>query len=233
MLYTVRPSAVFGLVRTSSYAQRMVSIILPDHQTPKLLETAILISLAKVVRCRNFFEFGTLFGIQTSNIAANLGDDALAFTLDLDMESFSGAVQNDADRRITARSLQERQNLAFSQAPWGKKVVPLHGDSTRFDFSCYLNRMQMIYIDGGHDLRTLESDTANAFAMISKEELSCIAWHDFGNPTYPDLTGFLDNLASEHDLFHVEETMLCFWINHKGSDIVEVLRQKAKFRERT
>ena len=103
--------------------------------------------------------------------------------------------------------------LAFVNTPYESRVRRLFGDSNIFDFAPYHDKVNMIYIDGGHDLRTVRSDTQNAFSMLDTGRIGCIAWHDYRNPEYPELTQFLDELSSEHELKHVEETMTVFTLH--------------------
>jgi len=74
----------------------------------------------------------------------------------------------------------------------------------------------MVYVDGGHDLRTLKIDTKNAFKMLSPNSLSCIAWHDYNNTNYPHLTKYIDDISTKYDIYHIEETMVCFYLNNAG-----------------
>jgi hypothetical protein len=46
---------------------------------------------------------------------------------------------------------------------------------------------------------------------------SCIIWHDYGNREFPQLTQYLDDLASDMTLYHVEGTMLVFHL--KGVEV--------------
>ena len=60
--------------------------------------------------------------------------------------------------------------------------------------------------------RTLESD-----GQI--DPLSCLAWHDYENPSYPDLTRYLKNLSNQLPMYHVEETMICFYLKNAPSSL--------------
>lgn len=53
--------------------------------------------------------------------------------------------------------------------------------------------------------------------------MSCIAWHDYGNPNYPDNTNYLNNLSEELSIFHVEETMVCFCLKNASSSLINEL----------
>lgn len=100
-------------------------------------------------------------------------------------------------------------------SPVEDKISVLNGDSLRFDFSPYHQKMDWIFIDGGHDLISVRSDTENAFRMVDPGKPSCIAWHDYKNPDadYSDLTRYLDQLSEKEPIFNVGDTKLCFWFS--------------------
>ena len=78
----------------------------------------------------------------------------------------------------------------------------------------------MIFVDGGHDLRTLKSDTENSFKMIPDDRMACISWHDYGSEVYPQVTEYLEELSNEYEIYHVEDTMICFYLANKDESIV-------------
>ncbi|MFO7655399.1 MAG: class I SAM-dependent methyltransferase [Candidatus Krumholzibacteriia bacterium] len=227
MLHHIRPHRIFRLHETASYGERLVQLVLPDDRTPQLLETAVLVSLARACGVRRYFEFGCLHGIQTLNLAANLPAGARVFTLDLDEPAFAAAHHVPADRAIAARRLRAASAPAFVGTRFEDRVTTLFGDSNHFDFGPYGGSMDMVYVDGGHDLRTLASDTRNALAMLADRPLACVVWHDYGNPVYPHLTDFLDAAAEDSDLYHVEETMLCIYLHDAPARIRDALTRKA------
>lgn len=227
MRYTVRPHHVFNLVETPSYGDRLVQFVLPDDRTPMLLESAILIALMRALDVQHVFEIGTLFGVQTLNLVANLPRDGHVWTLDMDEDAFVSAEQLPTDREISRRHLAAVEGLAFSHPDYKDRVTRLIGDSTRFDFSTVTDGMQLVYVDGGHDLRTVSSDTENALSILDEHAASVVVWHDDGNPTYPDVSGFLDDLSRQRDLFHVAGTMLCMTFNSAAESIAESLRAAA------
>ncbi len=116
------------------------------------------------------------------------------------------------DREISRRHLAHQDRPAFAGTRYESRVRPLAGDSTTFDFGPYEGRIHLVYVDGGHDARTARSDTAAAFRMLAERHPAGICWHDYGNPAYPAVTELLDELAAERDLFHVEETRMCFYL---------------------
>lgn len=212
----IRPHQLFNLVETPSYEARLVKIVLPDKRAPILLDTAVLLSLAKLVQPKTYFEFGTYLGVQLLNIIANLPPSAHAYTLDLDETSAGKAEQHENDRPLTLEHLQSQDILAFRHSSYESQITRLFGDSNIFDFSPYDRRIDMIFVDGGHDLRTLRSDTENSFRMLNDNHKGCIAWHDYGNPVYPHLKTYLDELSETRDIFFVEDSMVAFYLQNDG-----------------
>ncbi len=201
----------------------MVKIVLPDQRAPLLLESAVLLSLAKLVNPRKFFEFGTYLGVETLNMAANLPEHSHLYTLDLDEDSLRNLQQDIHDRPLTLTHLDNLSKLAFLGSSYEKRITQLKGESKSYDFSTFRNQIDMVYVDGGHDLPTLESDTRNALMMLCDQHPACIAWHDYENSAYPQVTKHLLELATSMDMFHVQETRIVFLI-HNDDRLVTALK---------
>jgi hypothetical protein len=222
----IRPHQLFNLVQTSSYEARLVKIVLPDQRAPILLETSVLLSLAKLVKPRKVFEFGTYLGVETLNMAANLSEQSHLYTLDLDEDSLSNLQQDVHDRPLTLTHFDNLSNLAFLGTSYEKQITQLKGESKSYDFSPFSNQIDIVYVDGGHDLPTLMSDTRNALSMLSRDHPACIAWHDYENSAYPQLTEYLLDLSASMDMFHVQETRIVFLI-HNDDRLVSTLKNDA------
>jgi len=209
----------------------MVQVVLPDKETPVFFDTAILLALAKLVRPRTIFEFGTYIGAQTLNLAANF-PEAHIYTLDLDQTAVSGQEGKSSDlkarfgtqEREVLTHLEFQDRLAFLNTSYEKRITRLYGDSNKYDFSGLANRMDVVYIDGGHDPVTFDSDTKNAFHIVSQGHPACIAWHDCGNVRYPHIMDYPDKLSEAKDLFYVEESWTAFFLHNCG-DLVERLKR--------
>jgi hypothetical protein len=37
-----------------------------------------------------------------------------------------------------------------------------------------------------------------------------VVWHDYGNPQFPELTQYLEELSAQMPIYHIEDTMLAF-----------------------
>jgi hypothetical protein len=220
MRLTVRPHRVFLLHETPSPADRLATFVLPTDRTPKLLETAVLVALLKALDARRVLEIGTLWGLQTLNLAANLPADGHVWTLDLGDDDLVQAQLDARDRAIAGLTRADGAPArAFADDRWRDRVTKLTGDSTRFDFTALHGTMNLVYIDGGHDARTVAADTRQAFALLDPARPGAVAWHDDGNPHHPDVAAHLDRVGAERDVFHVGDTMLALAFNPAAADL--------------
>ena len=201
-LRTVRPYQIFCRVETPANA-REISIKLPQRKDLPLLETALLIAAMKSVRARRIFEFGTYLGATTLNLALNAPEDAEVYTFDLPPDA--QIEQHPEDVPFTREHFAvERTEFVGSRVE--RKIKVLMGNSLTEDLSRF-RPMDFIFIDGGHDLATVTADTTNALKMLRPG--GCIAWHDYKNYRYPELTAYLESLPQKP--VAVGDTMLALW----------------------
>jgi predicted O-methyltransferase YrrM len=212
----IRPHKLFNLITTDSYTERVVKLVLPDQNTPIVFDTVIKLALAKLTRPKTFFEFGTFLGVQTFDMAMNLPDCEF-YTLDLDEASYKKASILESVRHLSEMHLEQQQQLAFLGTPYETRIHCLHGDSNVFDFTPYHGKMDMIYVDGGHDERTVRSDAENSFRMLSKGRPAVIVWDDYGNPLSPAVKEYLDTRSEE--LVFVEESGTVFYLSGITVDV--------------
>ena len=157
------------------------------------------------------------------NIASNLPNSSKLYTLDLDYHSFEELEQSSIDKALSQKHLEYLKILAFHNTPYERRIIQLFGDSNSYDFTQFNNSVDMVYIDGGHDKKTATSDSKNAFKMLSKNHLSCIAWHDFNNPNHPDVTDVIAYFSKIYYIFHIEGTMVCIYLNDPSQFIFKEL----------
>lgn len=193
----IRPHKIFDLASEDTLG-RMIHLKIPRRTENWLIETVLLIAAMKAVNARRIFEFGTFRGATTLNLAMNAPPGAEIFTFDLDPAL---KIEQDARHAEISRQHFEASKMEFDRI--FHSIRQIQGDSHSFDARPYAP-IDFVFVDGGHDLKTIKADTTNAFLMNPK----CVAWHDYGNPDYPDVAKFLD--AFRYRLFHVEESRLCF-----------------------
>jgi hypothetical protein len=210
----IRPYKIFGLVEASP-AERIVQLQLPPRRGEgglTLLEACIVIAATKAVKARRAFEFGTFLGSTTLNLAINIPENGEVFTLDLDEASLAELSQHPEDAALTQTHFSAR-TLDFMGSRAAHKVRALTGNSITFDFSPWKDSVDLVFIDGGHDLATVKADTEHAMEIAAKNTPSCILWHDYNNGDYPELSIYLEGLSNSTTIFHVEDTMICLWFN--------------------
>lgn len=189
-LRTVRPYQIFSRLEAPANAREAV-IKLPQRKDLPLLETALLICAMKSVGARRIFEFGTYLGATTLNLALNCPADAQVYTFDLPPDA--QIEQHPEDIPFTREHFAVEQ-LAFVGSQVEGKITRIAGNSLTEDLSRF-RPMDFIFIDGGHDLATVTADTKNALNMLRPG--GCIAWHDYKNPRYPELTAYLESLPRD------------------------------------
>lgn len=229
-MHQIRPYRISTQTNASTLCDRILKVPTPVRRgvgNVSLLETFPILAAIKIVGAKRIFEFGTFFGSTTLHLALNAPEDAEIFTLDLGKGQPAPAQQHPADAPLTELRLAAEGAFDFSESLVRNKIITLTGDSTQFDFAPWKDSIDLVFIDGGHDLTTVTSDTNSALQMVRREGQSCILWHDYRNPEYPELTRFLDELSQQRDIFHVEDSMLCVWFSDPDGAITDLLRAQA------
>jgi hypothetical protein len=142
-----------------------------------LCELFVICVVAKHIKARRIFEIGTFEGNTTLNLALNTDPEAVIFTVDLP----SALITKQSDLEIVNQySKGAVVGRRFKGEPVETKIKQLWGDSLVFDFGPFLNNMDLVFIDGDHTYKYVQSDTRNALRMLSRKNpgRACIIWHD-------------------------------------------------------
>ena len=210
----LRPHEVFDQVRQ---AERLVTLCLPRRESlTSVLEKSVLLSLVRIVRPKRIFEFGTCLGETSVAMAAN--SNARVYTLDLPAQaSVPDAVPLDqCERRNLGH--RRRELPVFEGTVLAARIEQLAGNSLTYDYSRFYGCVDFVLVDGGHQIEVVRNDTEEAMRMVSPRGLSCVVWHDYGNPHY-EITDYLDDLSEHLTIQHVEETTYCFLLRDHGLDM--------------
>lgn len=205
----IRP---YQLLKIEDRFSDEIKFFMPQAQgqgSTSTLESVMLIKLMRVVDASYVFEFGTYKGLTTRLLLENLPDKKIIteriFTLDLpdiDNVNFQGS-----DKEIAKEALNFPRKYLSSKNK--NQVKQIFQDCLTFDATEYLKKFQFIFVDGNHEVTYVKSDTENSFRMLANAP-SCIAWHDYGNPEFPELTAYIEDLAESKIIYHIENTMLAF-----------------------
>jgi len=225
MIKKIRPRLVFELAeRKLKFSSRNLLIDLPTSYIGSLtlLETSILVTFAKCIKAKKIFEFGTYFGGTTKNLANNTNPFTKIYYLDIDIKNMridnsklnlkkKNYLNNEKINDNYLMKLQKNKGSFkinelnnFNK----KKIKLLKFNSLDFEGKNYKNQFDMIFIDGGHDLKTILSDTKNSNIIAKKNAI--IFWHDYNSKIHTSVSKFINKYGKNKTIYHIENTMLVF-----------------------
>ena len=177
-------------------------------------EAWILSSLSKI--SKNIFEFGTCSGKTTTLMALNSPNDSKIITLTLDSNQAKNLSLDKQDNKVSIRNIINESNydkFIFSGKEYERKISVMFMDSRKLNADEYLNKFDLIFIDGGHTYSIIENDSIKAFKMIKAGGI--ILWHDYvpGKTSDKDVVKYLNKISKNKKIFHIENTSLCYFNN--------------------
>jgi predicted O-methyltransferase YrrM len=141
------------------------------------LELLIINSLVRLLGPERLFEFGSFRGRTTLNLAANSSDSATVFTLDLPEQDLDHA-QFDllpGERNLVSKAAA---GYFYRGTKYASKVVALAGDSATFDYTPYLNSIDLVFVDASHGYDAVLNDSLRAIELL-RNGRGIILWHDY------------------------------------------------------
>lgn len=166
-------------------------------------ETWILCNFAK--SSLNIFEFGTFTGKTTYLLAKNAPKNCNVFTLTLSPQDCVDYRQSEEDdQKDTKAAIDESlfTKFYYTDTDISHKIKQIFCDSKKFDEGPFLNKMDLIFIDGSHAQSYVESDTQKALKMIKPGGI--IIWHDYRGPNRaPGVFKTLNKLNVKLHLVHI------------------------------
>ncbi len=141
----------------------------------ELEELTFLALLTKMIKPGRIFEIGTFRGRTTVNLARNAPDNCALYTLDLPPELMDEASDgaSPADEEADGSPI----GVEFRGTDVEHKIEQLLGDSVAFEFSPYSEKIDLVFVDGGHSYAVVKADTENALGMVKPGGF--VVWHDF------------------------------------------------------
>jgi predicted O-methyltransferase YrrM len=145
--------------------------MLRRHAWNVRLDEQIFIGLAiQCLNAKRIFEIGTFNGETTRYMAEAAGPEAQVFTLDLPPDEFDST---QGPQNFTGTQVGEK----YRNSPVSHRITQLLGDSTTFDYSPYIGRMDFVFVDAAHDYRNGLPDSRTALRLVRPGGV--IFWHDF------------------------------------------------------
>jgi hypothetical protein len=158
--------------------------------------TADLVSmcmLCQILKPKTILEIGTLGGASALHWAGN-APDADIYTLDLPPDAVPSLVVTEMDRHIVSDH-KETRRMAFEGKPEASRIHCLYGDSATFDFSPFVGKIDLLFIDGAHSYDYVRNDTLRASRCCKPG--SVIAWHDYGRVGFNGVSKWLHEFARQ------------------------------------
>jgi len=172
-------------------------------------DTHIVLSLVAHLNPRRLLEVGTASGQMTANLTRWSPPDAVVYSLGMIAGSASGAAEQGYE--LPPRSEFARHADHFGTA---HKALLITADSRRYDFT-RLAPLDFAFIDGGHDLPTVRSDSAGAYAALRPG--GCLVWHDWNSPVvWVKVTAAVESLGFPEPVYHVAGTEVAFLFKGEG-----------------
>ena len=159
------------------------------------------------------FEFGTCSGKTTYLMALNSDKDSKIYTITLNPLDTDKIYKKDGDSIIAQKNAINEtvyNKFLFSDEPEEKKIKIIFMNSLKFDEKNFVNKMDLIFIDGGHTFSIIKNDSEKAFKMIKSKGI--ILWHDYnlGKSSSKDVVRYLNSISQQKKIFKIKNTSLCF-----------------------
>lgn len=182
MIRTFRPWQLFEKLGDNNKMELTIPTVPgTTSRTVFMLETALLIAAARIVKAKTILEIGTCMGYTAMHLAMN------------------------TEANITALDPFAKEPV-WKDTEWARNIGIIKKDTKSY-ISIPDSRYDMVFIDADHSYEWVEHDTERALEFNP----SCIAWHDFMNPMEPGTQKYLSEFAQDHNLIHVQDSWLCFW----------------------
>jgi len=176
--------------------------------------TKDIISLCLICRLLKpsiIFEIGTLDGYTAYHFALNTSKETEIYTLDLPKDKrICPELNITYIDKLHILAAQQTREYVFSGRPEGAKIHCLYGDSHKFDFSPFHNKVDFFFIDGAHSYEYVRCDSETA-GMCGRKG-GVIAWHDYGRTGVNGVSRYLDKLARRHQIYCVPGSSIAFMV---------------------
>lgn len=195
-------------------SRRLVPLWEPGKQNGNIRISELAVLNAIAADCENgstLFEIGTFDGRTTLNLALSAPGGCRIVTLDLPCDRDTALPLEAGERHMVRKqasgSRLEQRRADFPDAV--SRITRLLGDSARFDYSPYLGRCSLVFVDGSHSHEYAKTDSSTAMRLVSPG--GKVIWHDYG--IWPGVTKALEELEEREalGLRNIRGTSLVIW----------------------
>ena len=177
-------------------------------------EAWIIASLSKI--SKNIFEFGTCSGKTTYVMGLNSSDDTKITTITLSPNEVDEVKIKTDDNKISFRNIINESiynEFLFSGKNIEKKINVIFKNSLDFNHKNYINKVDLIFIDGGHTYSVVKNDSEKSLEMLANKGI--ILWHDYvpGKESAKDVVKYIHELSKHRKIYHIKDTTLAYYKN--------------------
>jgi len=183
-----------------------------------LVDQVALVLFVKLFSPKRCIEIGTFKGFTTRLLLDNTNNDCEVVTIDLPTRLTESMNKTDEalarkdgkyndDYLRVIQSLEGQPHLDGISPAQLNRLRIVKSDSTMLDFLTEFESAEMVFIDGGHSLGIVRADTENAQKIVKK---GVIIWHDFSSGLHTEVSDYINLLANDNLIFHIENSLIAF-----------------------
>jgi predicted O-methyltransferase YrrM len=183
-----------------------------ENGNVRISEIGILAAIASSCEDNTIiFEIGTFDGRTTLNLSSSSPKNCKILTLDLPPDTETRYSIDDGERLFVEKpkpgACYEKYRKTHPQ--YVDKIVQLLGDSATFDYSPYIGRCSLVFVDGSHTYDYTIHDMRVAMKLLKKDGI--VICHDYG--IWEGVTKALEDLEQRErlDLKNISGTSLVYW----------------------
>ena len=176
-------------------------------------EAWIIAALSKT--SKKIFEFGTCSGKTTYLMGLNSSDDASIISITLNPDDLGEIKNKNLDSKVSFRNIIHESvynKFLFSGENVEKKIKVIFQNSLNFEYDEYKNKMDLVFIDGGHTYSVVKNDSEKSFQMLNSNGI--ILWHDYvpGKRSAKDVVKYINEISKTKKIYKIKNTSLCIFI---------------------
>ncbi|MDC6482828.1 class I SAM-dependent methyltransferase [Candidatus Pelagibacter sp.] len=175
-------------------------------------EAWIIAALSKI--SKKIFEFGTCSGKTTYLMGLNSSDDTSIVSITLNPDDLREVKKKNLDNKVSFRNIIHESvynKFLFSGEKVEKKIKVIFQNSLNFEHNEYKNKMDLIFVDGGHTYSVVKNDSEKSFQMINTNGI--ILWHDYvpEKRSAKDVVKYINKISKTKKIYKIKDTSLCIF----------------------
>ena len=227
-ILTIKPRVLFQLTEERFGGESLsLNLQIPSSQigSVTMLEAAQIVALLHILAPSNIVEFGTFHGYSSRLFLENSNESCRVVTIDLPDDTpldesarcaSEASLHSDGDTNdefLRWQSIGANPRFLRGITPSARRrLTSLKVDSRLLTAGRVQDHLApgrtVVFVDGGHDVRTVRSDTELASELAGDNGM--IIWHDFRSSIHSGVTPIVETRSETSKIFAIENTLLAF-----------------------